>query len=144
MSLDGEERTRFLATGELDIPDDDEWLVRLRHFRSTGRTIGRVRVLTRPLTDYLRCEMAFYAYSVKAGEDIRVLDLTDRENPGVPLRDFRMLDDNVVDMRYTPDGRQTGRHLLENPDLERYRDIRRLAVAHSVPYARYRLENELR
>lgn len=80
------EFAHFMATGEIPVADDDEWLVRLRHFRSTGRTIGRVHVLTRPLTDYLRFEMAFYAYSSEAGEDIRILDLTDRENPGLPRR----------------------------------------------------------
>ncbi|MGK5533664.1 DUF6879 family protein [Streptomyces sp. URMC 129] len=134
------EFAHFLATGKLPVADDDEWLVRLRHFRSTGRTIGRVHVLTRPLTDYLRFEMAFYAHSSRAGEDIRILDLTDRENPGLPQQDFWMLDDHVVEMRYDAEGRQIGRFLLDNPDLEQYRAWKRLAIEHSVPVAEYQAE----
>lgn len=44
----------FIATGRLDIPDDDPWLTRVRHFRATGRWVGRVHVISRPITDYLR------------------------------------------------------------------------------------------
>ena len=47
------EYERFLATGKLDIPDDDPWLIRVRYFHQTGRWIGRVHVISRPLTDYL-------------------------------------------------------------------------------------------
>ncbi len=65
---------KFLGTGELDIPDDDPWLVRVRHFRHTGRWIGRVHVISRPLTDYLRYEFAVYRRTVEAGEDVRILD----------------------------------------------------------------------
>ena len=32
-----EEYENFLATGKLNIPDDDPWLVRVRHFSQTGR-----------------------------------------------------------------------------------------------------------
>lgn len=54
------EYENFLATGKLYIPDDDPWLVRVRHFSQTGRWIGRVHVISRPLTDYLRYEFAVY------------------------------------------------------------------------------------
>lgn len=36
----------FLATGKLDISGEDSWLVRVRHFRQTGRRIGRVHVVS--------------------------------------------------------------------------------------------------
>ncbi|WP_059007351.1 DUF6879 family protein [Streptomyces specialis] len=129
---------RFLRTGRLDYPEDSPWLARVRRFRASGRTIGRVHVLTRPLTDYLRFELAAYAFTSAAGEDIRILDLTDRENPGLPQQDFWMLDNHVVEMRYDAEGRQIGRFLLDNPDLEQYRTWKHLAVHVSVPLAEYR------
>ncbi|MFD5462080.1 DUF6879 family protein [Kitasatospora sp. NPDC127059] len=133
-----EEFREFLATGELHIPEDDPWLTRVRNYRASGRRIGRVHVLTRPLSDYLRYEFAAYAYNVKAGEDIRILDLTGRDNPGLPDQDFWMFDDiKVVDMRYRPDGSQIGRELLDDPDLGQYRRWRDLAVSLSVPFAEY-------
>jgi hypothetical protein len=134
-----EEYARFQALGTLEIPDEDPWLVRVRRFRTTGRWVGRVHVVTRPLSDYLRYEFAVYAHTVRAGEDVRILDLTDRENPGLPEHDFWMFDDSrVVAMRYHPDGTQVARELLEAPDLEQYRYWKRLALDSSVPFLEYR------
>ena len=64
MASEQAEYDHFLATGELHIPDDDQWLTRVRHFRGTGRWVGRVHVVTRPLTDYLRYEFAIYRHTV--------------------------------------------------------------------------------
>ncbi|MER8099628.1 DUF6879 family protein [Kitasatospora sp. NPDC094016] len=138
MPGEDEEFQQFLATGELHIPADDPWLTRVRNFRASGRRIGRVHVLTRPLSDYLRYEFAAYAYNVEAGEDIRILDLTERENPGLPDQDFWLFDGaKVVDMRYRSDGTQIGRDLLEDPNLDQYRHWRDLALSLSVPFAEY-------
>ncbi|MEO3752308.1 DUF6879 family protein [Streptomyces sp. B6B3] len=128
---------RFRATGKVEVPEDSAWRRRIRHFCATGRTIGRVHVVTRPLTDYLRWEFAFQAHSVRAGEEIRVLDLTDRANPGLPGQDFWMLDDQIVEMRYDSEGHQIGRFLLDDPDLDQYREWKRIAVEHSVPLAEF-------
>jgi hypothetical protein len=134
-----EEYEAFLATGELCIPDDDPWLVRVREFRESGRWIGRVHIITRPLSDYLRYEFAVYAHTVAAGEDVRILDLTDQRNPGLPDQDWWLFDESkVVEMRYRPDGTQTGRELLENPDLGRYRHWKDLALSLSVPFSEYK------
>ncbi|NYI05697.1 hypothetical protein FHU37_002640 [Allostreptomyces psammosilenae] len=138
MAEEQEEFDSFLATGELNIPDDDPWLIRVRSFRHTGRSIGRVHVIRRPLTDYLRYEFAVYAYTARAGEEVRILDLTDMENPGIPQQDFWMFDDSsVVLMHYREDGTQISRELLTDPDLAKYREWKDLAVSLSVPFAEY-------
>lgn len=91
--------------------------MRVRHFRRTGRWIGRVHILTRPLTEYLRYEFAVYRHTVKAGEDVRILDLTRQPDPGLPSQDFWLFDESaVVRMDYRPDGTQVGRELLEDID----------------------------
>jgi hypothetical protein len=125
----------FLATGQLDIPDDDPWLMRVRHFRHTGRWIGRVHVINRPLTDYLCYEFAVYRRTVEAGEDVRILDLTDQPNPGLPAHDFWLFDDTaVVRMDYSPDGTQLGRELLEDVDPAPYVAWKRLALEYAEPF----------
>lgn len=125
----------FLATGQLDIPDDDPWLMRVRHFRHTGRWIGRVHVINRPLTDYLCYEFAVYRRTVEAGEDVRTLDLTDQPNPGLPAHDFWLFDDTaVVRMDYSPDGTQLGRELLEDVDPAPYVAWKRLALEYAEPF----------
>lgn len=132
------EYEHFLATGELHIPDDDSWLTRVRHFRDTGRWIGRVHVLSRPLTDYLRYEFAVYRYTVAAGEDVRILDITDQPNPELPIEDFWLFDDTaVVRMAYDRDGTQLGRELLEDADPAPYVEWKRVALEHAQPFMEY-------
>ncbi|MFI1887595.1 DUF6879 family protein [Streptomyces jumonjinensis] len=139
-SVEGEkeEYEEFLATGKLDLPEDDPWLLKVRAFGDSGRQIRRVHTVTRPLSDYLRYEFAAYRYNVAAGEDVRILDLTDRDNPGLPDQDFWMFDESrVVAMNYRADGTQIGRELLEDPDLALFRRWRELALSLATPFTEY-------
>jgi Family of unknown function (DUF6879) len=132
------EYERFIATGRLDISDGDPWLTRVRHFRRTGRWIGRVHVISRPLTDYLCYEFAVYHYTVTAGEDVRILDLADQPNPGLPAQDFWLFDDTaIVRMDYGPDGTQRGRELLDDADPAPYVGWKQLALEHAQQFMEY-------
>lgn len=134
------EYEHFLATGSLDIPDSDQWLTRVRHFRQAGRWVGRVHVLTRPLTDYLRYEFAVYDFTVAAGEDVRILDVTDMPGPDLPRQDFWVFDESaVVLMEYDDEGNQLGRELLEHVDPAPYVVWKRLALDLAVPFVSYRM-----
>jgi hypothetical protein len=138
MEEEEEDFRKFLETGEVYIPDDDTWFVRVRKFRETGRWIGRVHVVEQPLSDYLRSELAAYKFNVRHGEEVRILDLTGKECPSLPEKDFWMFDDSkVVEMLYRPDGTQIGRELLENPNIEQYRKWKETALLLSVPLAEY-------
>ncbi|MFE2495496.1 DUF6879 family protein [Streptomyces scopuliridis] len=69
---------------------------------------------------------------------MRILDLTDRENPGLPDQDFWLFDSSqVVAMNYRSDGTQISRDLLEVPDLDQYRQWQELALSLSVPFSEY-------
>jgi hypothetical protein len=138
VSSEQSEYESYLAAGTLDIPEDDSWLVRVRNFRSTGRWIGRVHVITWPLTDYLRYEFAVYQHTARAGEDVRILDLAERPDPGLPQQDFWLFDEtSVVRMDFRPDGTQTGRELLEDIDPAPYVVWKRLALESSQPFMEY-------
>lgn len=133
-----EEYRSFQSSGELLLTEDDHWLAKVRGYRDSGRSVRRVHIVSRPLSDYLRYEFAAYRYSVEAGEDVRILDLTDREDPGLPDQDFWMFDDSqVVAMNYQSDGTQTGRDLLETPELGQFRRWKNLALSLSVPFLEY-------
>lgn len=133
-----DEYEHFLSSGNVCIPDHDPWLTRVRHFRATSRWIGRVHMLRRPLTDYLRYEFAVYRHTVAAGEDIRILDLTSQPNPGLPSEDFWLFDDtSIVRMDYDDQGRQLGRELLEDADPAPYAEWQRIALAHAQPFTEY-------
>ncbi|MGH3615679.1 MAG: DUF6879 family protein [Pseudonocardia sp.] len=138
VASEDEELQGFLSGGELVIPDDDPWLRRVRHFRATGRWIGRVHVLRQPLSDYLRYEFAVYAHTVRAGEDVRILDLAAHHDLDLPAQDFWLFDDrHVVRMDYDGDGVQMGRELLEQVDPAPYVARKQQALELAMPFLEY-------
>jgi hypothetical protein len=110
----------------------------LKRLRGEGKRKGRVHVLTRPLSEYLRFEFSrYYAPHVLVGEDIRILDVTERENPLPEVGDFWMFDRSmVVLMHYEGDGTQISRELYEG-DPAPFIEWQRIAVAESVPFLEY-------
>jgi hypothetical protein len=112
---------------------------RVAGYANTGRSIGRVHVVERPLSEYLRFEFEwYYRHHVKAGENIRILDVTDSPVAGLPDHDFWMFDDrSVVKMLYRPEGTQIGRYLVDQPDIASYVRYRNIAQARSVPFLQY-------
>ncbi|WKK22238.1 hypothetical protein QZH56_26060 [Streptomyces olivoreticuli] len=122
-------------------PDDHntKWHVTVQAASDAGKTFGRVRVVRQPLTDYQRYQFAWgIPGNIEAGEDIRVLDLTDRD-PGLPDQDFWLFDETtVVHLNYRPDGTQINRELIESPDLGKYLGWRNVALENAVPFGEYR------
>jgi hypothetical protein len=115
------------------------WLDTVAEARGAGKTMRRVRVVRRPLTTYIRYEFEWgFAYNVRAGEDIRVLDLTDHAGPDLPDHDFWLFDETtVVKMLYRPDGTQIGRELIEDPDLSVYLAWRDATWQAATPFSDY-------
>jgi len=137
MPQEKEDFAVFLAGERIPENYQSGWTQKLTEHQQSGRTIGRVHVLTRPLSDYLRFEFMYYQPHVLAGEDIRILDVTDRENPLAGIGDFWMFDSSqVVLMHYEPDGTQISREVYEG-DVATYEEYRRIAVAESVPFTEY-------
>ncbi len=130
---------RFLRGEPKPADHNATWHASVRHVTESGKTIGRVRVVRKPLTDYQRYQFAWgIPGNIRAGEDIRVLDLTD-QNLDLPNQDFWVFDETtVVHLNYRPDGTQINRELIESPDLGKYLAWRDLAVESSVPFSGYR------
>jgi hypothetical protein len=110
----------------------------LKRLRNEGKRKGRVHVLTQPLSEYLRFEFSrYYAPHAVAGEDIRILDVTARENPLQGVQDFWLFDrSTVVLMHYEEDGTQISRELYEG-DPTPYVEYQRIAEAESIPFLEY-------
>jgi hypothetical protein len=144
MPQEQEAIARFRAGERLPDSHRSGWMDRVAGYAATGRTIGRVHVVRRPLSQYLRFEFEwYYRHHVKAGEDIRILDVTDAAAGGLPDHDFWMFDDErVVKMLYRADGTQIGRDLIEQPDIGAYRRYREIALANAVPFTQYAPEPE--
>jgi hypothetical protein len=115
------------------------WLDTVAEAQRQGKTIHRVRIVTRPLSFYTQWEFAWgFAWNVKAGEDIRILDVTDQAAPELPDHDFWLFDDStVVKLLYRPDGTQIGRELVARPDLASYLAWRDAAWEQAIPFTDY-------
>ncbi|WP_405938274.1 hypothetical protein OG338_17815 [Streptomyces sp. NBC_00726] len=116
----------------------NEYTDRLRRQVAEGRSQGRVHIVARPLSDYLRFEFSqYYAPHALAGEQIRILDVTGRANPLEGVQDFWLFDrSEVVLMNYDPDGRQISREVHEG-DPAPFIEHQRVALAESVPFEEY-------
>jgi hypothetical protein len=139
MPQEAESISRWRAGEQLPADHWSPWMERVAGYLATDRTIGRVHVVRRPLTEYLRFEFdRYYRHHVRAGEDIHILDLTDKPDPGLPDHDFWLFDEQqVVKMLYRPDGTQIARELVEQPDIEMYIKWRDTACADAVPVLEY-------
>jgi len=117
-------------------PDNDSWCKLIAEARSSGRRMQRVRLVTTPLTDYERFELATFRDSVAAGEEIRVCHRESWErietadnNPS----DFWLFDDETIIMlNYDAEGRFQGTKDGVSSICIRQRD---LAMEHSIPLA---------
>lgn len=133
------EEIRAFKAGERIDPQthSNEYTEDLKRVRREGKSKGRVHIVTRPLSDYLRYEFMYYLPHAWAGEDIRIMDVTDRPNPLAGVQDFWMFDrQEVVLMNYEPDGTQISREVFEG-NVSLYVEYQRIALAESVPFEEY-------
>ncbi|ASU80022.1 hypothetical protein CDG81_19100 [Actinopolyspora erythraea] len=114
------------------------WHERVRGYLADGKSIGRVRVVRRPFTEYQRHQFDWsIPGNIQAGEDIRILDVTELELD-LPAHDFWLFDDEtVVDLNFNPDGTLINLDQRENPDLLMYRKWRDTALAYAVPFSEF-------
>ncbi|MFE0025981.1 DUF6879 family protein [Amycolatopsis sp. NPDC059021] len=133
-----ESLNRFLAGEARPIGHNDDWHEEVHAWVSAGKSIGRVRTVRQPLTDYQRYQLAWgIPGNVEAGEDIRILDQT-RSDLGLPAQDFWLFDDSVVvHLNFAPDGTLDNIEQPDAPDLSKYLAWREIALAHAVPFAEY-------
>lgn len=89
-------------------PGKEVWLDHLDRADRIGAVMSRVHVLAEPLSDYVRFETTWaYAPNVDAGEDIRIVCLTERDSwpSGVSEQDFWLFDDaRLYAMHYAESG----------------------------------------
>jgi hypothetical protein len=130
---------KFLA-GE-DMPEDfgATWHTMIRNNIAAGKTMQRVKFVKRPFTDYLRYLMSWgVPTNAAAGEDYRILDITDRAI-GIPEQDFWIFDESaVVLLNFNPDGTLIDRQFADPADLDKYLHWRDVALPEAVPLGEYR------
>jgi hypothetical protein len=129
-----------------DDPGTLEWVRWLTAGRAAGKTVARVHILTTPISEYARFELAYYQPGLAAGEDIRIVPVPAGQWPAGlpgPGGDFWLFRDRdgtgrVLRLGYSEDGALTGAWLTDDPaevaQATRWRDI---AMVDAVPLAEY-------
>jgi hypothetical protein len=110
----------FLATGRRDHdaaePDRRYWTDLIRSLRGKGCTVRRARIVSEPVTDYIRYEWAGTHSIVEAGEDVRWLPRRLASGLALPGNDFWLFDGRtVVFTVFTGDGDVAERQLTTEP-----------------------------
>jgi hypothetical protein len=106
-----------------------------RRATSAARAIGRVLVVTGPLTPYLRWRVETGRGHAAAGEDIRIADCAQHPALAELDSDFWVFDDErVLLLEYDPQGAfLRSRQVTDRAIIERCLRERNLAIACSVP-----------
>ncbi|MEU5534156.1 DUF6879 family protein [Streptomyces sp. NPDC020362] len=131
----------FLAGKPMPEGFNERWHQTIRDNTAAGRTMTRAKIVRLPLTPYSRFLIEWgITGNAAAGEDYRILDLTDRPNPGLPEQDFWMFDETtVVHLNYRTDGTQINRELIRDPDIGTYLAWRDLTLESAIPFRAFRM-----
>jgi hypothetical protein len=138
---DGDDLARYLA-GEPgpDMRRKGPWMDQIRSEVARGLHTCRVHVVRGSLTPYLRFEFEWgYTCNSQAGEQIRILDLSEQPEPaGLVNEDFWLAGDaHAALMRYDDTGRFLGADIADPAAVPRYRAARDAAWSAATPFDAY-------
>lgn len=140
-SSEDEAFAEWRRTGRLPVTAElEQWCVRTRQAVAVGCRVQRVHVVTEPLSDYVRFELASYAPNVQSGEEVRIISVRGGRWPtDVSAGDFWLIDARKLwTMRYAADGAWLGAEPTTDP--QRLADAcaqRDAALAQSVSWSEY-------
>ncbi len=113
------ELAAWRQTGRRSGPDSEYWRPWVQLIERTvgrGVTVRRARVISEPVSEYIRFEHAGTAANVAAGEDVRWLPRRRTSDLLLPGNDFWLFDGRLVRFgHFSGDGRLTGHDLTHEP-----------------------------
>ncbi|MFD0884106.1 DUF6879 family protein [Streptosporangium algeriense] len=126
---------RFLAGEPDDMTWMSEWFDLTRDHAAHGRIFRRVRVVSRPFSDYTRFSMAVARHSIPAGDRIHYLDRVEADRLGLPRSDWWLFDDErLALLHFDNDDVLLGAEIItDSAAVERHRGFRDLAWEQAVP-----------
>jgi hypothetical protein len=130
-----------VGQGERGTPDDLAWRTYIQGLRSRGIPFERVRMLTEPLTDYLRYQLDTTDWNIESGEDIRWISQSTAGELGLPDYDYYIFDDNrVLIFRFDDAKNLLGVDVDDDPDVvQRHQTWRATVWPRATAHAEYRI-----
>ncbi|MFG3021997.1 DUF6879 family protein [Streptomyces sp. NPDC048254] len=112
--------THWKATGERDTnPDSPYWGPWTRLIRRTvarGVVVRRARIVSEPVTDYIRYEHGATQVNIDAGEQVRWLPRRRASDIALPGNDFWLIDGRLIRWNhFSGDGASGGGEISEDP-----------------------------
>lgn len=116
-----------------------EWTALVQRLRGRGAMMRRGRIVSEPVTDYVRYEWESTRYNIAAGEDVRWLPRRRASLLAVPGNDFWLIDrGTVVFNHFTGAGDWLGNEITTDSEAIRLCATAFEAVwAAAIPHAEY-------
>jgi hypothetical protein len=111
---------RWKSTGERDINPGSSywspWVALVRRTVARGVAVRRARIVSEPVSDYIRYEHAGTVVNLAAGEQVRWLPRRRASNIALPGNDFWLIDDRLIRWNhFTGAGASGGGEISEDP-----------------------------
>lgn len=106
----GDDKSRYDRIGRRKA-----WLDLVRDAVGRGVVIRRARIVSEPVSEYIRFEHAGTPLNIEAGEDVRWLPRRCASDIPVPGNDFWLFDDRIVRFNhFTGDGASAGQEVVDD------------------------------
>ncbi|MET9398611.1 DUF6879 family protein [Kitasatospora sp. NPDC002965] len=115
-----DEIEEFKRSGKVDLDPDSEgwseWVPLVRETVGRGVSLRRARVVSEPVTDYIRWEHALTPVNIAAGEQVRWLPRRLASDIALPGNDLWLIDERLVLFHwFAGDGEWAGHEYTEDP-----------------------------
>jgi hypothetical protein len=113
------------------------WFELMAGLKTAGKTLRRLRIVSEPVTDYIRFEWLDAAQLVRAGEDVRWLPRRRASALLLPGNDFWMFDrETVAFTHFSGDGHVLDREMTTDPAIvtacvSSFEDAWKIAIRHA-------------
>jgi hypothetical protein len=105
---------RFLAGEPDDLAWNRPWLDLIKRLTAEGKVVSRVRVVSRPFSDYTRFGLFCSEHTNQAGEEIRYLHRAQAD--GLPDFDYWLFDsERVAKLHFAEDDAVLGAEIITDP-----------------------------
>ncbi|MEZ0095333.1 DUF6879 family protein [Streptacidiphilus sp. EB129] len=143
VSHEADEFEHWKQTGELDLDPESEgwgaWSGMARAAVARGVVMRRARIVSEPVTDYIRFEHAATVVNLSLGEDVRWLPRREASGIALPGNDFWLFDDAVVRFgHFTGDGELVGHEIrTEQAVVKLCADAFEAVWSRAIPHEKY-------
>ncbi|MEW2253213.1 DUF6879 family protein [Streptomyces sp. NPDC006975] len=145
VATEAEAFARWKETGEVDSdphsPYWAPWTALIRRLTARGATVRRARIVSEPVSDYIRYEHAGTAANVAAGEQVRWLPRRQASDIALPGNDFWLIDGRLIRWNhFTGDGASAPGEISEDPAAARLcAEAFETVWARAIPHDEYKI-----